>query len=81
MPDARVPAALTWGSNGSGSPSPTRGSPHSLGGIRGKDLNAILQFQIAALAEQRGEDQRDREDARRASWAFEPDPDAAHKIC
>ncbi len=54
------------GSNGSGSPSPTHRSPQSLGGIRGEDLAAILQFQFAALAEQRREDQRDREDARRA---------------
>ena len=61
MPDARVPAALTRGSrqpgagnridtNGSGSPSPTRRSPHSLGGIRGEDLAAILQFQFARRA-------------------------------
>ncbi len=37
-----------------------------MGGIRGEDLAATLQFQFAALAEQRREDQRDREDARRA---------------
>ena len=55
------------GSPCSASPSPThRRPPPSLGGLSGEDLAALLQFQFAALAEQRREDQREREEARRA---------------
>jgi hypothetical protein len=49
----------------SASPNPPRGPSD-----RWKDLAAILQFQFAALAEQRSEDQRDREDARREDRRF-----------